>query len=666
MRNLPAGLAAAQAAPTVAPVISAVLRARRGSVARLDPTDLYNPGGTATLPATAVQMANGNVVRAVISGGTVFTQVYPASPSSTWGAFPVNLGACYTPPAGLGIALTALGNALILVFPSDATHIAVYFSSDGSTWGLLATLANTGTITDLACAYATSGDILVVSADNAGLIRAFPYYSGSFHAAVTLTPAGATFINSIAATYGGSDWFVLFGWQTANLALLGSAIFGDGGLQTAHTWSAVSDVLGAGAASGDVPLVTGFAWGGDGGHAILVEQWAIAGGYTNNQCYAMECSSWAAFQGGLWTEPAPFPRNEANGTDLTVSQAVAGRYVAAGYLYVATLAPPADVDVSSRVVAIDYQAAHHSGSLVLLLDNSDQALTSLATSRNTIGLRLDLSLGYTVSGTPSMSPFPQRWVVKVEDSWVQGRHLVTLTCHDGWQLLHQLSARREAQFGTSLGLPALTVDQLIHWLCARAGIDYTPGSSILRNRTPDYHVLPGHSFGTLMLELLDWIEGWLLMTDSGASVIPLSTSDSSTYAFGGAGQHPVLQVFHTQELQPANLITVYSGMPDAITAQAFDAADANLLGRTAHEHTDTQLETANAQAVANALQRKAQVSAPNHSFICLPQVAQELGDVIAVTDPLTGVAYIARVQAFTLKYDRDKGEWQQTFTTSAV
>ncbi|HEY8745149.1 MAG TPA: hypothetical protein VIU62_18825, partial [Chloroflexota bacterium] len=248
---------------------------------------------------------------------------------------------------------------------------------------------------------------------------------------------------------------------------------------------------------------------------------------------------------------------------------------------------------------------------------------------------------------------------------------VTLTAHDGWQLLHQVSARRQATFGVALGLPTRTVDQIIHWLLAKAAIEYTvPSASTLRSRTPLYTVLPGESLGAAMLAVLDTIEGWLLMTSTGATVIPLGAGEASTYSFGGAGNQPVLQVFHAEELQATNLVVVYTGtsgvLPERVGAQAFDTADARLLGQTLHRHADLQLETANAQAVANALLRKAQLSVPLESCSHMPQVGQQLGDVVTLTDPLTAVTVTGRVQTTTIHFDRDRGAWLQQTTLSVA
>jgi len=388
----------------------------------------------------------------------------------------------------------------------------------------------------------------------------------------------------------------------------------------------------------------------------------------------MECNSPAEFAGGYWTEPAPFPYAGFDGADLAASQvANSTAYVTAGENLVATLAPPADVDISNRVLSFVFHSASHGGTLTLALDNSDQAMSYLAQTRNTLGLRLDMALGYVTPDGIMTLPQAQRWIVKAEASWVAGRYIVTLTAHDGWQLLHQLQSRRQAHFGDTLGLAALTVDQIIHWLCAKAGIAYTvpAAASTLRSRTPDWQLAPEHSLGTAMVDVLDMIEGWLLMTDSGATVIPLATTDASSYSFGGPGEHPVLQVFHEQELQPANIVTVFAGAtagvrPLTIAAIATDTGDAHLLGLQSHEHSDLQLEQANAALVASSLLRKAQLSVPLHGLTHLPQVGQRLGDVVTLVDPLSQQQFTGRVQTHTITFNRDTSVWAHQTTISAV
>ena len=666
-------LGVAQRAAVTQPIVSAVLRAKRGQAARLDPTFLYS-NNLPELPDAVAAPADGSLVRAHLSGGNVQVNRQPAFGSyTTW----ATLAAALAPPAGFGVALSAMADKVAVAYVKGGASSTIQVqrsTNDGATWAGAETIANSGVITDVALAYAPNGTLVLVSGDTGGIIRAFASPSpGSWDAAVTLTPPSSAFVNSIALTYSG-DWLALFSWADANQNYLASAIFGAGTLQAANTWSSVTDILGiapGGAAA--IPQVSGFAWGSDGGHAVLVEQWIVSGGFNGNQAFAMECNTTADFAAGYWTEPAPFPYTGANGADLASSQATAGRYIAGAEDLVASLAPPADVDISSRIISFVHESGQHSGTLTIALDNSDQAMSALATSRNTIGLRLDLSLGYQTSVGNLTWPQPQRWIVKAEASWIAGRYLVTLTAHDGWQLLHQLVSRRQAVFGPTLGLPVRTVDQIVHWLCAKAGITYTPPvATTLNQRTPNWTLLPEHSLGAAVTALLDSLEGWLFMTSSGATTLRLSAGDPSVYAFGpGAGQHPVLQVFHSEELQAANIVTVFAGAtpgarPLTIGAIATDTGDAHLLGVTAHQHSDLWLEQANANAVALALLRKAQLSVPLHSFTSLPDVFQALGDVVSVTDPLTGGSSVGRVQTQTIHFNRDTSVWTHQTTLSAV
>jgi hypothetical protein len=398
-----------------------------------------------------------------------------------------------------------------------------------------------------------------------------------------------------------------------------------------------------------------------------VEQWAIAGGYIADPSYQMLCTSTANFAAGRWTEPEPFPYSLPSGCDLAASQATPGLYAAAGHGLVEMLQTPPDRDLSARVIALRLEAASHHGTLELTLDNADGALSSLATSPNSIGLRLDCSLGYSTAAGAEYSQQPQRWLTGVSSTWSTGRQIVTLTALDAWQLLHQWQSRRQYSFGPATGLPLLSVDQLIAWMLMRAGVEYSsPAASPLRSRTPAFQIAPGHNGHTAILELLDAIEGWLLLAASGATVIPLSAGDPLSYSYG-PGAHPILQLFHQQEAQPANLISVYTGPHGQnLAAQAFDPADAHLGGPIFHEHSDTQLEASNAQATAGALLRKAQISGPVHTLVVLPNLAQELGDVVSLTDPLTGADFSGRVRTLSIELDRDRGIWQQHLSLSAV
>jgi hypothetical protein len=318
--RIPEALLAAQRAATSQPVITAVLKAKRGSAARLDPNTLYTNTLTDVAEAVAAP-ANGNIVRARLSGGNVQVQSLAASSGSAWTSW-TTIAAALAPAAGLGVALTTEGNAVVIAYVKSGanTTIQIQASFDyGASFGAAVSVANTGVITDLALAFnPADGSLVLVAGDSGGTIRAFrsANFGATWGAAVTLVPPGSAIISSIALAYVGADWYALFGWQTGDLALIGSAIFGNGGLQTANTWSAVTDVLGVDPGSGNTPNVTGFAWGADGGHAILVETWAVLGGYNATNAYAMECSSTSAFAGGYWTEPAPFPYRGRGGKSV--------------------------------------------------------------------------------------------------------------------------------------------------------------------------------------------------------------------------------------------------------------------------------------------------------------------------------------------------------------
>ena len=177
----------AQIAPTMTPVITAVLRAKRGSAARLDPTSLY----TNTLTDVACAVAapgNGNVVRAHLSGGNVQTQTLAAASGSAWTTWTTRAAAT-APAGGLGVALAALADTVALAYVKSGatTTVSVMRSTDdGATWSAAVDVANTGVVTDVALAYAPNGDLLLLTGDNGGTMRAFRSNGGgAWGAAVT-------------------------------------------------------------------------------------------------------------------------------------------------------------------------------------------------------------------------------------------------------------------------------------------------------------------------------------------------------------------------------------------------------------------------------------------------------------------------------------------------
>ena len=671
MRTLTSTLQAAQQAPTGSPQVQCVLRARRGAASRIDPTTLYTDTQADTCVAVA-QPANGNIVRARLSGGNVQTQSLAAASGSAWTTW-TTLAAATVPGGSYGgLALAATGNTVTIAYLSAAGTVAIRDSTDdGVTWGAATTISVTaGNVGDVALAYAPSGDLLLVAGDEGGTVHAYRRASGgsTWTTEPTLIPPGATFINALALAYSG-DWLLLVSWDQVADNYLGAAIYGNGGLQTANTWSSVTLVFNLAAGSGPSLVPSGFAWGADGGHALFVEQWAILGGYTANQSYEMICTSAANFKAGRFMEAAPFAYTNASGADIAASQVPSSTsYVAAGQNLVATLSTPADVDVSARLISLDLLADWRTGTLLVVLDNSDGTLSSLA-AQSSIGQRLDVSLGFTTSAGLEVSQQPQRFVSEVTSAWSQGRQLLTLHCHDGWGLLSRLTFGREESFGPSLGLAALTVDQITAWLLMRAAVEYTaPAATTLNARTPSYTFLPGHQGHTEMAALLDILEGLLLFQSAGATTKSLATSEASVYTYANDGtHHPLIELLHDATEQPANLITVWIGAHgQSPGAQAFDTTSARVQGIAYHHLTDTDLEAANAQAVANALLRKAQISVPLIEILGPPNVAQELGDVVTVTDPITGTPSTGRIMELRVVIDFERGLWEQTLVLGVV
>src|SRR5947207_518737 len=118
MRSLPAALQTAQQAVTGQPVISAILRAKRGAAARLDVTTLFADTPIIDAPYAVCLPASGDVLLvAGDNGGTIHAYRRPNS-TGVWGA-----DVPLAPPGALSInsiALSYSGDWLALFGWADA------------------------------------------------------------------------------------------------------------------------------------------------------------------------------------------------------------------------------------------------------------------------------------------------------------------------------------------------------------------------------------------------------------------------------------------------------------------------------------------------------------------------------------------------------------------
>jgi hypothetical protein len=260
VRQLSSTLIAAQQFSSGAPLVEAVLRARRGNAGRLDPTILLSTV-LPDAPTALALPANGAVVRARLAGGTVQSQALAPSPGSAWSSW-TTLAAAIAPAGGIGVALAALGDRVTIAYLSSATSIAIRESTnDGASFGAATGIAAASPILDVALAYATSGDLLLAAGDSGGTLHAWRRPNGGgFGADTALVPPAASAVASVALAYAG-DWFVLFGWSSGSLSVLSTAMYGNGGLQPSGIWSTPVSLLGVAQGSGPALVAAGLAWG---------------------------------------------------------------------------------------------------------------------------------------------------------------------------------------------------------------------------------------------------------------------------------------------------------------------------------------------------------------------------------------------------------------------
>lgn len=218
---------------------------RIGGIRRLAWSRLYTgsePDGyhAATMPG------DGSLVRARVSGGRLYYQRVPGpgtlSDYSTW----MDLSAC----ANAGVALCADGSRVLLFYvDTNGTTLKVRESTDnGSTLGAAVTVATAASAVTWLAADAKSGGDAVLLYSAGATVYSVKRASGAWGSSAAWSNSVAS-VTGLACYYQG-DWnAAVCGTNAAGEAYVWSAIFGDGFLQAANTWSALREVTRASAGS---------------------------------------------------------------------------------------------------------------------------------------------------------------------------------------------------------------------------------------------------------------------------------------------------------------------------------------------------------------------------------------------------------------------------------
>ena len=662
MRSLSPELLQAQQGTALQPAIRCTLRPADGMADRyvfgtpLPPTGLPAACATACLAAGALlylyalDTATGQVTVAAFDaagGQTGWTTLGTAAGATL-------LAACLLPGGGACLAAingsTGGGTVLCLYLATPAGPVTrtetVTMSSGYATFGLAIAAAPDGRI---ACVqqgstggyYGATYTVFFVIRSTAGVWGQVATQPGS------AAPGG------MALLYAG-DWLIAAAasWDAGTQGI-GLWAYGDGGRVPVGTWAprqvivATADPGTSTVAHTGTRLALGGAVAGDVLRLTLLEtftnqpasgapiQWARA--------YQITVQDAAAWLGGRGREPQPLPTQSlvAPAYDATT-----GTLWLAGSTTVLRAPAPQTLDLSSRVLRADRQESESGGHARLLLDDSDGALTALATDPETIGQKLTLDTGYLTPGGPLFSPGPPLWVTACTTHWDGERRLVEIAASDAAALLAGWRPRRSYAW-----LPGqATIAEIVAFLCGKAGLAFLPPPSLstLAQERPAYIVRPGADGLRAALDLLRRVPECLRFTAEGVTLVQPLLQQTPVYSYGQTGSdgrphHPIVAARATVHGSGVTHVVVFgrassdAAVPTAL-AESHDVAAAYREGPRPLIDRDMYLAAADAQARADTLLAKARLIGDAGEIAAAPNAGLEVWDRIAVTCPALGWA----------------------------
>lgn len=643
MRYLSPSLLAAQQSASAVPYVRVEVRERIANTARPAWERLY-AGDELDHHHGAAMPGDGSLVRARVdpSTGALYLQrTVDPGPGSDFAAWSYQAAVS----ASAGISATAAGAmVLILYVDTDNRTIKCIESTDyGASFGGPATVVAAGSAVGwMASGLKSDGTALLVYSVGA-VVYAVKRSGGSWG-----TPAAWS--NSVASVTGLAcrhvvDFdIVIAGSDAAGAAKVWTAIYGDGFNQPADTWSALRELARADSGS-SVQFRCPSLDRADCYRVFFIEK------YSGSQAYSRPQWSNLPPLGDLvahtWREPVPFDLSSEYGVAITHAADYAWLSTPSGVWRAPLVTPP--LDVTDDVLEVQMECGPFDGRLRVVLRNDDGRYSDLSPTVIKRGSQVDISPGFVTGAGAEVSEGLRFWIEGWEHASGRGGATVTLFARDGWSLIEGWRARREYAWAAG----AASVFQILSFVFARAGLQYgcRTSSDTLGSLRPAFAIHPGEDGRTAVRRLLTTVPDVVMMSGENATGIDPLPDEDAVYSYGGG--HPVLSGRYAVRTPDYNRVQVFGR---GVMIDSLDwAGIADIYDRLAQVH-DVNLSTVDeAQERAIAARREAEMTSLAGEIVVPVNCAQELYDVVTVTDAGAGLAAARRrVMGVALRYSRSR------------
>ena len=637
MRTLSGTLLAAQRSDSARPHLRVELYDRDVGIVRLNWQRWYE-GAEPDGPCGAAVPADGSLLRARIDPGAgVCYRQRVADPdessdysSWTW------LSAGVLPGPRLG--LSAAGARALIVIVTSGNFIESYDSDDsGSSYDTAElVVAAGGTVTAVACTLQSDGSAAVLYAVAGVVYSVTRSGTGSWGSPVAWTQSLAS-VSALAAFFDNDHDVLVSGATSAGDEGVWSTMLGAGGAAPPGSWSAVAEIALASSGTNVSYLATGAARA-DVSRALFVESYSGGGSY--DRVHTADGVSFSIWFNFLWRDARPFDRASAYGLAVTADASDAWLCSPDGVWH-AAITITVD-ELTDDVLEADLEQGLERGRLRLVLRNDDGRYnTGVAPAAFAPGGELLVAPGYETAAGAEASAGPRFWITALRRRRQSGSSTVEIEAVDGWGLLRAWTASRQLVWAAD----TLTAFQVLRDLARRAGLTVfsTHASVEATTLKPAFTVRAGEHGSTAASRLLTALPDVLVVSGVNATLIEPEPDDGVDYAYGAG--HAVAGLSEDERQPAAGWAGVFGS---GVFAEALDEEALRRGASTAVAVDDNLTAQARADARASTLLRQSALAAPRGELIVVPNVGQEVADVVSVTDAALGLS-AARYRVATLR-----------------
>ena len=655
MRALTPTLRSAQQSASAEPYLRVRLFDRDAGAIRLRWTRIHD-GDEPDGPCALAAAGDGALLRARIDPATgALSRQRIAAPAA--GAGFGDWTAVATVAVAPRLALAASGSrALLASVRADGVSVELRESADsGASFAAPLTVAVAASVvTAVATAIGPDGSAAVLYASGGTVFAVCREALGPWSAPVAWSYSLAT-VSGLAAFFEADCNVLVSGTDEDGAAGVWSTVLGMGGTAPPGHWLPPAAIASAAPGSGIGYLASG-AMRADAPQAVLVESYRGAGGYDRVQIAAG--ASGSLHGDGQWRDPRPFAHASPYGLGATTSSAAA--WLASPHAVWRAPVAHVEHELTDDVLGAVIEQREQGRLRLTLRNDGGRFAASRAPDALSPGGELWVEPGYRTSAGVETLRGPRFWIGAVRRKRGDGVATVEVDAVDGMGLLESWVASEQLvwQAGERSAI------QILAAIAQRAGLRLTgrsPSAEAVALR-PAFTVRAGEHGGTAVRRLLRALPD-RLRSEGRLLVLSEPALGLAGYAYGA--EHAILA--HTLE----------AGRPAAGWARVFghgvfaEAADEAALaeGAGAVIAVDENLgEQDRADARAGTLLRQSRLAVERGELLVRPNVAQEPGDIVAISDAEAGLDGAAfRVAGLRLRFARGaRPRYEQTLTLGEV